>query len=165
MVVANKQEPPVQGWIGCVVDDNQERMEEYSLEEILPHRGTMLLIDAVTAVGEAYAVTESVVKESYPTADGRGVSPLVLVELAAQTAGICNSLGRIQKEGRGTKTKGWLVGVKRASFFVEDSIPLGSRLVVRSENRHEFDLLREVFCVVHLEETLVGEITLQLIQA
>ena len=139
--------------------------EEYSLEEILPHRGRMLLIDAVTSVGEAHAVTESVVKESFPTADGQGVSPLVLVELAAQTAGICNSIGRIQKEGRGTETKGWLVGVKRASFFVEGSIAFGSRLVVRSENRHEFDLLREVSCVVHLDGTLLGEITLQLIQA
>lgn len=125
----------------------------------------MLLIDRVVSAGEGYAVSETVVKESFPTAGDSGVSPLVLIELAAQTAGICNSLGRIQKEGRGTQTKGWLVGVKRAGFFVEDVIPFGSLLVARSENRHEFDLLREVYCEVHRNGTLVGEITLQLIQA
>ena len=75
------------------------------------------------------------------------------------------SLSKLKTEGKDSSRKGWLVGVKRAQFFVDDSIAIGSRLVIRSENRHEFDMLREVFCVVHLGEVLLGEITLQLIQA
>ena len=140
-------------------------MESFNLEDILPHRGTMLLLENVIAVGDDFAVTESVVNDSYPTADNRGVSPLVLVELAAQTAGVCNSLARIKKEGKDTSRKGWIVGVKRAQFYVDDTIAFGSRLEIRSENRHEFDILREVFCVVHCDDVLLGEITLQLIQA
>ena len=137
----------------------------FSLEDILPHRGAMSLIDNVISVAEDYAVTEAIVSKSYPMADSHGVPPLIMVELAAQTAGVCNGLGRIKTEGKDSSKKGWLVGVKRAKFFVDDSIAIGSRLVIRSENRHEFDMLREVFCVVHLDDALLGEITLQLIQA
>ncbi len=140
-------------------------IDGYSLEDILPHRGAMSLIDDVIIVEENYAVTEAIVSKSYPMADSRGVSPLILVELAAQTAGVCNGLSKLKTEGKDSSRKGWLVGVKRAQFFVDDSIAIGSRLVIRSENRHEFDMLREVFCVVHLGEVLLGEITLQLIQA
>lgn len=125
----------------------------------------MLLIDDVISVEENFAVAEAVISPSYPMADSQGVPPLIMVELAAQTAGICNGLTRIKTEGKGSSKKGWLVGVKRAQFFVDDSIAIGSRLVIRSENRHEFDMLREVFCVVHLGDALLGEITLQLIQA
>ena len=140
-------------------------IEGFSLEDILPHREGMLLIDDVINVEEDFAVTEAVVSPSYPMADSRGVPPLIMVELAAQTAGVCNGLGRIKTEGRDSSKKGWLVGVKRAQFFVDDFIAIGSRLVIRSENRHEFDTLREVFCVVHQDDALLGKITLQLIQA
>ena len=137
----------------------------YSLEDILPHREGMLLIDDVITVENDFAVAEAVVSKTYPMADKQGVAPLIMVELAAQTAGICNGLTRIKTDGRDSSKKGWLVGVKRAQFFVDGAIAFGSRLVIRSENRHAFDMLREVFCVVHLEEVLFAEITLQLIQA
>lgn len=140
-------------------------IEGFRLEDILPHRGAMSLIDNVISVAENYAVTEAMVSKSYPMADRDGVHPLIMVELAAQTAGVCNGLSRIKAEGKESSKKGWLVGVKRAQFFIDDSIAIGSRLIIRSENRHEFDMLREVFCVVHLDDALLGEITLQLIQA
>jgi predicted hotdog family 3-hydroxylacyl-ACP dehydratase len=140
-------------------------LDSFSLEDILPHRGAMLLIDDVITVEEGYAIAAAVVNTSYPMADGHGVSPLIMVELAAQTAGVCNGLTRIKTEGKDSSKKGWLVGVKRAQFFVDDSIAFGSKLVIRSENRHEFDMLREVFCVIHLDDALLGEVTLQLIQA
>ncbi len=140
-------------------------IDELSLEDILPHRGGMLLIDDIIKVEKNFAVTEAVISRSFPMADSQGVPPLILVELAAQTAGVCNGLTRIKIDGKDSSKKGWLVGVKRAQFFVDGSIGFGSRLVVRSENRHEFDMLREVFCVVHLDDVLLAEITLQLIQA
>lgn len=139
-------------------------MESFDLTDVLPHRGRMLLLDKVLAVDESSAVTEAVVNRSYPMADAAGVPPLIMVELAAQTAGVCNGLTRRQREGKDASKKGWLVGVKRAQFYI-DCIAFGSRLVIRSDNRHEFDMLREVSCVVHLEDVLIGELTLQLIQA
>jgi len=125
----------------------------------------MLLIDDILSVEENFAVTEAVISRSFPMADSRGVPPLIMIELAAQTAGVCNGLTRIKADGKDSSKKGWLVGVKRAQFFVEGCIAFDSRLIIRSENRHEFDILREVFCVVHLGDVLLAEITLQLIQA
>lgn len=141
------------------------KIDGFSLEDILPHREGMLLIDDIITVENDFAVAVALVSRAYPMADSLGVSTLIMVELAAQTAGICNGLTRIKTDGRESSKKGWLVGVKRAQFFVDDTINFGSRLVIRAENRHEFDLLREVFCEVHLADVLLAEITLQLIQA
>lgn len=142
-----------------------KEIDGFTLEDILPHREKMLLIDDIIAVEKDFAVAEAVLAKTFPMAEKQGVPPLIMVELAAQTAGICNGLTRIKNDGRDSSKKGWLVGVKRAQFFVEGTIDFGSRLVIRAENRHEFDMLREVFCVVHLEDVLLAEITLQLIQA
>ncbi len=144
-----------------------EKLKEltgFTLKDLLPHRGDMLLLDDVFEVDAGSALAEAVVGESFPMAGEGGVPPLIMVELAAQTAGVCNGLTRIKKEGKDSSRMGWLVGVKRAQFSV-DSIALGSRLLIRSENSHEFDMLREVSCMVHLDDVLIGEITLQLIQA
>lgn len=141
-----------------------KKLTGFSLEELLPHRGNMLLIDDVLEVESEYAVTVSTLDDSFPLQQGNGVDALIMVEIAAQTAGICNGLSRIKEEGRESGNKGWLVGVKRADFHV-DSIGLGSKVVTRSENSHVFDILREVSCVVHLDDELIGEVVLQLIQA
>lgn len=140
------------------------KMTGFTLEDLLPHRGKMLLIDDVLEVDDSSAVTEALVSASYPMAEAEGVSPLIMVELAAQTAGVCNGLSRVKREGEDSSKMGWLVGVKRAQFYI-DSIALGSRLVIRSRNTHEFDSLREVSCVLHLDDVEIAEITLQLIQA
>ena len=134
-----------------------------TLEDILPHRGNMVLIENVLEADETYAVTESVMSASVPLADEDGVQPLIMVELAAQTAGVCNGLDRIRTQGIDSNQMGWLVGVKRAQFYI-DCMPLGSRVVTRSENSHNYENLREVSCVLHMDNSLVGEITLQLFQ-
>jgi len=67
-------------------------------------------------------------------ADGRwaGVHPLILVELAAQTAGVCNGWGRIQTQGRDSSQMGWLVAIKKAEFFIY-SLPFGAMITARAE--------------------------------
>lgn len=147
-----------------MVAEKLEKLTGVTLEDLLPHREDMLLIDDVLEVDASSALTEAIVDKSYPMVDGEGVPPLIMVELAAQTAGVCNGLARIKKEGKDSSKMGWLVGVKRAQFSV-GSIALGSRLLIRSENSHEFDMLREVSCSVHQDDELIGELTLQLIQA
>ncbi len=125
----------------------------------------MLLINAVCSVDKDIAVTESVVGKHWPTANENGVSPIVLIELAAQTAGVCNGLAKMRTEGEGASVKGWLVGIKKANFFLDAPIAFGVKLLTKSENRHEFDLLREVFCTIQQDENVLGEVILQLIQA
>jgi predicted hotdog family 3-hydroxylacyl-ACP dehydratase len=140
-----------------------KKITNYSLDDILPHRGSMLLIGDVLEVGENYAVTSSVIKTSNPLTADNGAQPLLMVELAAQTAGVYNGLERIRDQGVDSSKMGWLVGIKRAQFHVEN-IPLGATVLTRAENVHNYDKLREVAAVLHMDDVLIGEVTLQLFQ-
>jgi len=137
---------------------------DLSLEDLLPHRGRMLLIRDILEVDAAHAVTRSVVDASWPMVKGDGVHPLVLVELAAQTAGVCNGWDRIRIRGLDSNQMGWLVGIKKTDFFI-DTLQVGSAVITRSENTYNFENLREVSCTMYLDDTLIGRATLQLFQA
>ncbi|MCF8055959.1 MAG: hypothetical protein K9K37_04900 [Desulfocapsa sp.] len=139
-------------------------ISNFCLEDLLPHRGNMLLIDEILEVDETHAVTSAVISESFPLFSEGGVEPLIMVELAAQTAGVCNGLDRMKTQGNDSSNLGWLVGVKRAQFFI-DYIPLGSTVVTRSQNVHNYENLREVSSVLHVDDTVIGELTLQLFKA
>lgn len=139
-------------------------LSDLTLENLLPHRGRMLLIRDILEVDAEHAVTRSVVDESWPMVKGDGVHPLVLVELAAQTAGVCNGWGRIQSRGLDSNQMGWLVGIKKTDFFI-DTLQVGCSVITRSENTYNFENLREVSCTMYLDETLIGRATLQLFQA
>ncbi len=88
-------------------------LSDITLEDLLPHRGAMLLVGEVLAVDSRNATALFVVDLAWPMADEHGVHPLILVEMAAQTAGICNGWGRIQTKGKDSEQMGWLVGLKR----------------------------------------------------
>jgi predicted hotdog family 3-hydroxylacyl-ACP dehydratase len=134
------------------------------LEDLLPHRGAMLLVGQVLEVDAIHAVTLSTVLASWPLTDARGAESLICVELAAQTAGVCNGWDRIQTQGRDSDQMGWLVAVKRADFFI-DRLPLGSRVEARSENTLVFDKFREITSELHQDGQLVASVVLQLYQA
>lgn len=140
-----------------------KQLFDYVLEDLLPHRGNMLLLTDILEMDETFAVTTALITTSCPLTDNNGAQPLLMVELAAQTAGVCNGLSRIRDQGEDSSKVGWLVGIKRAHFYT-DRLPLGKTVVIRSENRHVYDKLREVSAVLHMDETLVGEVTLQLFQ-
>ncbi len=140
-----------------------DELSHIGLTDILPHRGTMLLIDDIVEVDKESALVSSRIGKNSPLSGKSGVQPLLMVELAAQAAGVCNGLDRIRSKGLDSDQSGWLVGVKRAQFYVE-LLPFGSVIVTRSENRHSFGNLREVFCSLSMDEKLIGEVTLQLFQ-
>ena len=135
-----------------------------TLEDLLPHRSPMLLLDTVLAVDGSHAVTRCVVSESWPLAGDGGVHPLILVELAAQTAGVCNGWDRIQTQGLDSNQMGWLVAIKKANFLI-DILPFGGAIVARVENTYNFENLREISCELRLDDALIGQATLQLFQA
>ena len=97
-------------------------------------------------------------------AEGNGIHSLILVELAAQTAGVCNGWDRIQAQGIDSDKTGWLVGVKKAEFFI-DSLAFGDTIISSAQNTYSFTNLREVSCEQHLNNVLIGKTTLQLFQA
>jgi predicted hotdog family 3-hydroxylacyl-ACP dehydratase len=136
---------------------------DISVEELLPHRGRMMLVDEIIELDEEKAVTRSTVTEHWPFFDGKAVNAIVLIELVAQTAGISNSWGGIKKHGDKFERKGWLVGIKQ-SRFIAGSVPLNTRLTTRCENQFKLDKYREIVGTVRIGSDVVAEVRLQLIQ-
>jgi predicted hotdog family 3-hydroxylacyl-ACP dehydratase len=139
-------------------------LSNLTLEDLLPHRDGMLFVKKVLEVNREHARTLFRVEKSWPMADDQGVHPLILVELAAQTAGVCNGWERVQTKGRDSNQMGWLVAIKKAEFFI-DSLPFGSTVTGRTATTHSFENLREVSCELYMNDRLIGTATLQLFQA
>lgn len=133
-----------------------------TIEALIPHRKGMLLIDRIICLSEQSASAETVVRAQWPTARSQGVDALVLIELVAQTAGL--SVGwkikRNGSKGDVQEGRGWMVGVKHASFKV-DPIALGTRLTVETRVAFEFEQLTEINGVILNDDVPVAEVRLQ----
>ena len=133
------------------------------IEDLIPHRERLKLIDTITFVDQEHAVTRATVKESWPLLSGDAVSAIVLIELAAQTAGVCIGWNqKMKSDGPRGEAKGWLVGIKNARFYV-NTIPLDSCITTRSENRLVIENYKEIAASASIGEKLVGEISLQIL--
>jgi len=135
----------------------------FALEDLLPHRDRMLLVGEILTVDGTHAVTASEVARTWPMAGLDGVAPLILVELAAQTAGVCNGWERVRALGPDSDKSGWLVGIKRADFYI-DRLPFGLQITARAENTMAFDKLREVTSHLYHKDHLLAEVVLQVYQ-
>jgi predicted hotdog family 3-hydroxylacyl-ACP dehydratase len=124
----------------------------------------MLLVEEIIELTGEKAVSRSVVAAHWPMTDHRGADVLVLVELAAQTAGINNGWQNRLRNGPDAVSRGWIVGVKSARFSV-DVLPLGAEIRVTSENSFEFEGFREIRSSAKVNGRSAAEITLQLMQA
>ena len=100
-------------------------VENIRIEDLIPHRERMKLIDDILEVDGEMARTSSVVTEAWPIDKTALLDPVILVELVAQTSGVHEGW-KAHREGK-AGTKGWLVGIKKAEFFT-DAIPLGTVL-------------------------------------
>jgi predicted hotdog family 3-hydroxylacyl-ACP dehydratase len=137
---------------------------DFTLEDLLPHRDAMLLVGEILTVEETKATTLCRVATTWPMAEEDSISSLILVEVAAQTAGVCNGWARMQKLGKDSDKMGWLVAVKRADFHV-DHLPFGLEVRTEAENTMAFDNFREVTSHIYHEDSLLAEVVLQLYQA
>jgi predicted hotdog family 3-hydroxylacyl-ACP dehydratase len=139
-------------------------LHEFTVEDLLPHRGPMLLAKEVLAVDRQRARVSFTVSRSWPLAEPDGVDPLILLELAAQTAGICNGWQRIQTLGRESDAMGWLVGIKRAELGIP-ILPYDRQVLIEAETTHFYGSLREVDCLARMAGQIIGQLTLQVFQA
>lgn len=131
--------------------------------DLLPHRDAMLLLDTVLAVDEQHAIAETLVKASWPMATATGVSPLICVELVAQTIGISNIWGLMRAHGENADKNGWLVAIKKAVFHTS-ALPFTAPLTIRAENGLAYDVFREATGWVYWQDQLVAEVVAQLYQ-
>ena len=135
------------------------------IENLIPHRERLKLIDTIVSVDQEHAVTRATVKENWPLLSGDGVSSIVLVELAAQTAGVCIGWNeKMKTDGPQGEASGWLVGIKKAHFYV-DKIPLNTCITIRSENRLVVENYKEIAATARIGKLLVAEIILQILLA
>lgn len=138
--------------------------DSIAVDTLLPHRGRMLLVDRILECDDSQTTTLSEVKKSWPLRSGDEVSPLMLVELIAQTAGLHNGLVRMKESGRAKVNRGWLVGVKKAVFHTS-AILVGSRITTTTHNAFAFEELREVSGEASIDGRRIAEVTLQLVEA
>jgi predicted hotdog family 3-hydroxylacyl-ACP dehydratase len=135
-----------------------------SIKDLLPHRGRMLLIDEIVSLDPEAAVSRSRVAQSWPLFDGTGVPAFMVIELVAQTCGLCNGLQRVLEQGEDSIKKGFLVGIKTAGLHM-DTLPLGTDILTEAHNRFKFEGFREIQGVSRIGGRIVGEVTLQVMQA
>jgi len=139
------------------------KRSDIKIEDLLPHRDRMLLIDEILEVDHHMAVTCAIVTDRWPLFNGNSVDPLVLIEVVAQTAGINNGWVRIQKHGKDSEKKGWLVGIKQSRFFV-NTLALNDRIITHAENQFEYEGYRQILGTARIGSEVVGEVALQVIQ-
>lgn len=134
------------------------------LDKFMPHRGSMRLIKGVVDVGRDWAITESVAVKEWPLCDGLSVSPVVLIELVAQSATVFLGWRECQEKGDDFESKGWLVGIREAVFQCE-KIDLNSVLITECREAFEYDKYHEIMGTISTNGNLLGKVTLQVIQA
>ena len=124
----------------------------------------MKLIDEIIEVDEETAVTGSIVSAEWPLFEEGSVNSIILIELVAQTAGVCLGWKELKKGGDNTGGSGWRVGIKEAVFFL-GMIPLNSRIIISSKNSFDFGNYHEVLGVARIDSKIVGQISLQVVQS
>lgn len=135
-----------------------------SVESLIPHRNRMKLVDEIIDVDERKAVTASTVTENWPMFEAGSANCIVLVELVAQTAGVCIGWKEYQAKGNNEGGTGWIVGVKEAVFHC-DAIPLNSRIITESERVFQVELYTEIAGVARMGDQILAEIKLQVVQS
>ena len=138
-------------------------MVNINIEDLIPHRGRMKLVDQIIEVDEAAAVTLSTVTDKWPLIQNDFVNPLVLIEIVAQTSAVSIKWKKLKKDGSNAGGKGWLVGLKAAEFFV-DRIPLNTNIKTQTKINFSLDNYTEILGISKIGSDLVGEIVLQVLR-
>lgn len=136
-------------------------MIDIDIEELIPHRNRMKLINKVIEIDSESAVTESIVTRQWPLFEDNSVNTIILIEIVAQTAGVYVGW-KGKKEEENTGGKGWLVGIKKAVFSL-DKIPLNTRIIARSKKTFSFEDFYEFLGIAKIGSDVIGEIVLQVL--
>jgi predicted hotdog family 3-hydroxylacyl-ACP dehydratase len=134
-------------------------MHDIAIDDLIPHRGRMKLIGAIVRVSNDIAVTSAVVADTWPLCDGGAVSPVALIEVAAQTAGVLSCWKK--GESRSAFIAGMLTGIKSAEFFV-DRVPLHAELTTTATTMYSLEDYEAIEATVMLGDQCVCKVQLQI---
>jgi predicted hotdog family 3-hydroxylacyl-ACP dehydratase len=105
------------------MNDDAERID---IEQLIPHRLPMRLVETVASVDHESIRTNAVVRESWPTAQGGHARTLMLIELIAQSAAVLQ--GWRERHENKAGIGGLLVGIPEVKPQTS-TIPVGTHLV------------------------------------
>jgi predicted hotdog family 3-hydroxylacyl-ACP dehydratase len=134
-------------------------LTDIPIEDLIPHRGRMKLVDEIIEIDDQAAKTLSVVTEHWPVDDANRLDAVILIELVAQTAGVHEGWKALRK-GKPGGTKGWLVGIKNADFLVE-SVPLQARLITTARTLYALESYAVFVGTVEMDSQLLARVELQ----
>jgi predicted hotdog family 3-hydroxylacyl-ACP dehydratase len=141
-----------------MADVQKNHMAVASVEQMIPHRGRMKLIESIVSISKDIAVTSAAVSGTWPLCSGESVSPIVLIEVVAQTAAAL-SLWK-KGESRSAITAGMLTGIKSAEFFV-DEVPLKAVLTTTATIMYCLDDYEAIEGTVMMGEICLCKVQLQ----
>jgi len=92
------------------------------------------------------------------------IDSIIIIELVAQTASVCIGYKELKKNDEKLGGKGWLVGIKNASFFL-DKIALKSRITTFSRINFNFENYTQILGTAKIGSKLIGEVNLQVLRS
>lgn len=137
-------------------------IENIRIEDLIPHRDGMKLVDKILEINDQTARTSSVVTLDWPLDETGLLDPMILVELVAQTSGVHEGW-KARREGK-DGTKGWLVGIKRADFFT-DAIEPGTVLTTTVRTLYALQTYAVFAGTVEAASKILAQVELQVFRA
>lgn len=139
--------------------------EGLRVEDIIPHRNTMKLVDVIMQADDSIAVVQSEVTDRWPLFQNQQVSSVMAIELVAQAAGILIGWKEKQEKGVSAEGRGWLVGIKNATFY-QAVMPVGSMLLTHVRKSLNFDHYTEIQGIVTTgQQYQIADVVLQVLRA
>jgi predicted hotdog family 3-hydroxylacyl-ACP dehydratase len=133
---------------------------DVNIDELVPHRRPLRLIDEILEMDEDYAVTAAMITPQWPMLADGAANPIVLIELVAQTSAALGGYKKKKQNDDAPIGGGLIVAIKSAAFFI-DQVPLHSRVVTRATTRLLIENFKEITGVVKMDDTVIAEISLQ----
>ena len=133
---------------------------DVDIDELVPHRRPLRLIDEILDMDEDSAVSAARVTPQWPMLENGSANPIVLIELVAQTSAALGGYRKKKKNDDAPVGGGLIVAIKSAAFFT-DQIPLNSRVVTRATTRLLIENFKEITGVVKMDDTVIAEVSLQ----
>jgi predicted hotdog family 3-hydroxylacyl-ACP dehydratase len=142
----------------------QDAVMEFMVEQFIPHRGKMKLVDEIVSICENEVLTRTTATHNWPLLPGGFADPVMLVEVVAQSAGIHNEWLEMQKNTSRKPSGGWLVGIRDMSLSITE-IRVGAIIVTRTQNTYTVKDFREITGQSTIDGDLIATVRLQIIQA
>lgn len=129
-------------------------MTNYPVDEVVPHSGTMSLLDNIVDSGDDWLIAEVLIKPDTLFINDKGVPAWVGIEYMAQSIGAY--AGTMAKSHQQNVKLGFLLGTRKYTSSVSN-FPLGSRLLIKVEKELQSDDGLGVFnCSITAENILVS---------